>query len=142
MLMGNPAAQTIDPVLGDKFQYQLNADFVSTFAHGFAGSSASFVNSQKRIVTEFNLQTVPAPSAGGTTVDKPTQGKNILNGFMNAWNEGFSAICVYTFYCSAVTGPRYSQALARRMPRRCTCTTSRRRCMMQAPRPRRSRRLT
>jgi serralysin len=28
----------------------------------------------------------------------PTQGKNILSGLMNAWSEGYVALCIYTFY--------------------------------------------
>lgn len=98
MLQGVPSAQWIDPTAGDQFNAQQNADFGTTYLHGFAGNTAAFINSNKRIITETNLMTVPAPSAGGTTVDKPTQGKNLLNGFMSAWNEGYSAFCIYTFY--------------------------------------------
>jgi hypothetical protein len=97
MQQGTPSAQSIDLTAGDQFQAQQNADFVSTFAHGFAGSTSSFVNSQKRIITEFGYQT-GTPTAGGIIVDVPTQGKDELNAFMNAWNEGYSAICIYTFY--------------------------------------------
>jgi hypothetical protein len=99
MQQGTPSAQSIDPVAGDQFQAQQSADFVSTFAHGFAGSTSSFVNSQTRIISEFGYQVANgSPSAGGIIVDVPTQGKDILNGFMNAWNEGYSAICVYSLY--------------------------------------------
>jgi hypothetical protein len=70
---------------------------VTTFGHSFAGSTLSFVQSKTRILSEFGYQ-LGTPTAGGTIVDVPTQGKDILNGFMNAWNEGFSAICVYTLY--------------------------------------------
>jgi len=94
LIDGIPSAQWIDPVKGDHFVNHENADFVSTYLHGFAGSSLSFVQSKPRIITETNLQTAGA----GTIVDKATQGKDVLNGFMNAWNEGFSAYCIYTFY--------------------------------------------
>jgi hypothetical protein len=97
MQQGTPSAQSIDPTAGDQFAAQQNADFGTRYLHGFAGNTAAFINSKQRIITEFGYQT-GTPTAGGIIVDVPTQGKDILNGFMNAWNEGFSAICVYTLY--------------------------------------------
>jgi hypothetical protein len=95
--MYSGAAQSIDPVHGDYFVTQLTGDFVTTYAHGFAGYTLGQATAKIRAITEFGY-----PAIGGTpngvTVDVATQGKNILNGLMNAWNEGYIAFCIYTFY--------------------------------------------
>jgi hypothetical protein len=90
-------AQTIDPTGGDSFAQELSANFVWTYLHSFPGMTLPFVQSQHRIVTEFGYIT-GTPTAGGLIVDVPTQGKDILNALLNAWNEGYSAFCIYTLY--------------------------------------------
>jgi hypothetical protein len=89
-------AQTIDPS-SDSFLIRLNADFVSTTLHRFAGYTQAQALTLPRIITEFGMS-----SSGGTpnglTVDNATQAKSILNGILNAWNEGYQALCINTFY--------------------------------------------
>jgi hypothetical protein len=90
-------AQTIDPTNGDSFVHVLAGDFVSTYAHGFAGYTLPVAQSFTRAITEFGYPATGG-TAGGVTTDVPTQGKNILNGLMNAWGEGLIAFTIYTFY--------------------------------------------
>ena len=87
---------TISPGV-DGIQGQLSADFSTTFSKGFAGTPIATVNATIRICTEFGYN-LGTPTAGGIIVDVPTQGKNMLTGLMNAWSEGLSGFCVYTFY--------------------------------------------
>jgi hypothetical protein len=77
------AAQSIDPVNGDSFVGALTGDFVSTYAHGFAGYTLPQATAFGRAITEFGYGATGGTPNGRTT-DIPTQGKNILNGFMNA----------------------------------------------------------
>jgi hypothetical protein len=91
------ASQTIDPVAGDAFYHQLGADFVSTYLHGFAGLTLPAAKALPHAVTEFGYGAVGG-TAGGATVDVPTQGKCILNGILNAWVDGYQALCVNTLY--------------------------------------------
>jgi hypothetical protein len=90
------AAQSIDPVNGDALMVALTGDFVNTW-HGYAGYTQAQANALPRAITEFGYAATGG-SPGGRTVDINTQGRNILNGFMNAWNEGFIAFTIYTFY--------------------------------------------
>jgi hypothetical protein len=89
-------AQPVVPS-GDAFGSEVTADFVQTYAGGFAGQALAEAEANPRAITEFGY-----PATGGTpngvTVDVPTQGKGVLNGFINAWNEGYTAFCIYTFY--------------------------------------------
>jgi hypothetical protein len=91
------AAQTIDPIAGDAYFHQLGADFVSTYLHGFAGLTLPAAKTLPHAVTEFGYGATGG-TVGGTTVDVPTQGKCILNGIMNAWVDGYLALCVNTLY--------------------------------------------
>jgi hypothetical protein len=95
-------AQTIDPS-GDAIVGQLTGDLVTTYANSYAGLTLTAAKALTRGITEFGYQaTGGTPS--GTTTDIPTAAKDILNGVMNAWNEGYAAICIYTFYEDAADG--------------------------------------
>jgi hypothetical protein len=91
------AAQTIDPIAGDAYYAQLGADFVSTYAHGFSGLTLAAAKALPHAVSEFGYGAVGG-TPGGATVDIPTQGKCILNGILNAWVDGYKALCVNTLY--------------------------------------------
>jgi hypothetical protein len=85
-------AQTIDSA-GDSLSGSLAGDFVSTYAHGFAGYTLAHATAKTRAITEFGYAAVGG-SPGSVNVDVPTQGKCILNAIMNAWNEGYIALSV------------------------------------------------
>ena len=95
-------AQPVDQS-GDALVGQLTGDFAQTYANLYAGQTLAQAGSDMKAITEFGY-----PATGGTpngvTVDVPTQGKGVMNGFINAWNEGYSAFCVYTFYEDALDG--------------------------------------
>jgi trimeric autotransporter adhesin len=95
--MYTTGASSIDPTRGDAFVDQLSGDFVTTYAHGSAGSTLAQATASNRGITEFGYPAVGG-SPGSVNVDIPTQGKNILSGLMNAWTEGYVALCIYTFY--------------------------------------------
>jgi hypothetical protein len=92
------AAQYIAPVKGDAFINQLTADHVLTYtAPHFAGYTLAQAIALPRAITETGFGATGG-TPGGATVDIPTQGKNLLTGFLNAWNEGYISFLIYTFY--------------------------------------------
>ena len=95
-------AQPVDQN-ADAFVTTLGGDDVTTYLNGYSGQTLAQAESDTKAITEFGY-----PATGGTpngiTTDVPTQGKAILNGLMNAWNEGYSVLCVYTFYEDAPDG--------------------------------------
>jgi hypothetical protein len=95
--MWNRAAQSIDPVVGNMFQGMFTSDFVDTWVKHFTGYTQDQARAVPKVLSEFGYKAVGG-TPGGTTTDSPTQGKNILNAFMNAWNEGYQAFTIYELY--------------------------------------------
>jgi hypothetical protein len=91
------AAQTIDPVKAIILSPSYLPILLPPLCNGFAGSLLSNVMAATRIITEFGYPATGG-SPGGVSTDIRTQGVEIITGLMNAWTEGYAAICIYTFY--------------------------------------------
>jgi hypothetical protein len=84
----------IDPTNGDSFDQQLTADFLP-----YSPSSPTLgqLKAAPRGITESGFGTnCVAPNA--TCLSQVVAGKNLLSGMMNAYAEGYSAFCIYSFY--------------------------------------------
>jgi hypothetical protein len=95
--MWNQSAQSVDPLVGNMFKGILESDFVDTWEKHFEGYTADQARALPKVVSEFGYR-ASGGTPGGVTTDIPTQGKNILNGLMNAWAEGYTALTIYTLY--------------------------------------------
>jgi hypothetical protein len=95
---GHKSPAYVDPVSGNIFDKQLSSDFEVTWKHKFAGLPLSQLRSAPRMITETNPGVVKTPSPGGDGIDFATQGKCLLTGFMNSFEQGYLAFCIYTFY--------------------------------------------
>jgi hypothetical protein len=113
--MWNGAAQSIDPVVGDMFQGTVTSDFVDTWAYHFAGYTQAQARALPKVISEFGYKATGGTPWGGT-IDIPTQGKNILNGLMNAWNEGYQTFTIYELYESS-TDPGFGLFWAADVPK-------------------------
>jgi hypothetical protein len=95
-------AQPVDQS-ADSFLTSLSGDFVTTYLNGYAGQTLAQAEGNPKGITEFGYAATGGTPNGFAT-DIPTQGKAIMNGFMNAYNEGFKLFSIYTFYEDAPDG--------------------------------------
>lgn len=95
---GFKSPQYVDPASGNVFDLQLSSDFELTWKNKFPGSPLAQLNASLRIITETNPGVVGPQSPGSDKIDFITCGKCLLNGFLNSFEQGYLAFCVYTLY--------------------------------------------
>jgi hypothetical protein len=94
--MYDHGAQTVDQT-ADRINITYDHNFVQTYARNYSGYTVTQADLLPKVMTEFGYAaTGGAP--GGTTVDVPTQGKNILTGLFNAWVKGYQNVDIYDLY--------------------------------------------
>ena len=77
------------------FDLQLNSDFVRTYRNQYSGYTLAQAKTMPKAITEFGYHTGGGP---GPAVDLATQAKNIATGLFNAFDQGYSVVCIYDLY--------------------------------------------
>jgi hypothetical protein len=94
--MYDHGAQTIDQT-ADRIIITYDHNFVQTYARLYSGYTEAQADALPKVMTEFGYAATGG-TPGGVTVDIPTQAKNILTGFFNAWTKGYHNVDVYDLY--------------------------------------------
>jgi len=74
--------------LGDLLEVNFISDFVSTYSQHYAGLPQAQADQYPRVITEIGIN----------NADDVTQGKNLLTGLLNAWQDNYSMYMIYQLY--------------------------------------------
>lgn len=97
------SAALVDPATCDYIQQQIKDNYSAPIGSGnMVGPTTAQVNSGKIYITEWGYGT-GTTGANSPNVDQTTQGKQILDGILDAWLEGIKKTFIYELFDPAAS---------------------------------------